>query len=90
MKLEIMALYDAKAEAYMTPFFAQTVGAAMRGLSDLVNDIGPQKGEAPSLHPEDFSLWRLGTWWDEGKIELEQAPVQVALCINLKRERTDA
>lgn len=83
MKLEILALYDAKVEAFMTPFFAQSVGAAMRSLSDLVNGQGD---EAPRLHPEDFSLFRFGTWWDEGKLELEPAPVQVALCQNLKRE----
>lgn len=83
MKLEIMALYDAKVEAFMQPFFAQSVGAAVRSLSDLVNGRG---GEAPSLHPEDFSLFRFGSWWDEGTFELEKAPVQVALCLNLKQE----
>lgn len=86
MKLEILALYDSKSEAFMTPFFAQSVGAAVRSLSDLVNNRGEQRNEAPALHPEDFSLFRLGTWWDEGKIELERAPVQVALCVNLKSE----
>lgn len=83
MKLEMMALYDVKVDAFMTPFFAQSVGAAMRSLADLVNGKG---GEAPALHPEDFSLWRFGTWYEDGKLELEPAPVQVALCVNLKRE----
>ena len=37
MKLEMLALYDAKVEAFMSPFFAQSVGAAVRELSDMVN-----------------------------------------------------
>lgn len=86
MRLEIMALWDAKAESYMTPFFAQSVGAAVRQLSDLVNDRGQQRGEMPALHPEDFSLWRFGTWWPDGKFEMENAPVMVAACQNLKTE----
>jgi len=83
MKLEMMALYDAKVEAFMSPFFAQSVGAAVRSLSDLVNGSGE---EAPAKHPEDFSLFRFGVWSDDGVMELERAPVQVCLCINLKRE----
>lgn len=83
MKLEMLALYDAKVGAYMTPFFAQSVGAAVRSLSDLVNGPGD---EAPKLHPEDFSLFKFGTWFEEGVLTLETAPVEVARCINLKRE----
>lgn len=80
MKLVLMALYDAKIGLWLTPFFAQSVGAAVRQLSDIVNG----SGDPPAKHPEDFSLWEFGTFDPEGRITVLEAPKQVALCVNLK------
>lgn len=80
MKMEIMALRDSKLDAFIQPFFAQTIGSAMRAVADMVNGRGD---EPPSRHPEDFSLWHLGTWDDVGVFELE-APSKVADCDNLR------
>lgn len=61
MKLEMLAVKDEALEAYMRPFFAQSVGQAQRMFVDEVNN--PQ-GEMHK-HPNDYSLYHLGTWDDE-------------------------
>jgi hypothetical protein len=44
----------------MQPFFAPTVGSALRSLTDAVND---QKHEF-SRHSMDYQLFKLGSWDD--------------------------
>lgn len=82
MKLEMLALYDDKIGEFMTPFFAQSVGAAVRSLDDLVNGHGE---EAPTKHPNDFRLFRLGSFDSNGAV-FEPAMVIVCECGDLKRK----
>lgn len=85
MKLAMLALYDRKVEEFMTPFFAQTTGAAVRSLSDLVNGRGQERGqETPAVHPEDFSLYQFGWWVSGGVFDLLTKPELVCECANLK------
>lgn len=58
MKLQIFAIRDFKAEAYNTPFFFTTQGQALRAFQDLVTD----KQSTVSMHPEDFSIYLVGTF----------------------------
>lgn len=81
MKLFMLALWDVKVDAYMTPFFAQSVGAATRSLADLVNGNGE---DPPRRHPEDFSLHLFGTWDTDGYFELLKQPQRVCEAANLK------
>jgi len=53
-------VHDVKAEAYMPPFFAPTVGMAHRMFEDACKDENSQF----SKHPEDFRLFEIGTWDD--------------------------
>lgn len=64
--LRSYSIKDEKSSSFNTPFFALSDGVAIRQFMDLCND-------AQSLvfkHPEDFSLWFLGTF-DEVSGELK-------------------
>lgn len=60
MKHNVFCIYDSKAQAFLTPFFLPTVGMAVRVFSDCVNSDDHQFGK----HPEDYTLFHLGTWDD--------------------------
>lgn len=60
MKLEMMAVKDRALDAFMRPFFAQTVNQAIRMFQDEINN--PQ-GDM-FKHVDDHDLWHLGTWDD--------------------------
>jgi hypothetical protein len=85
MKLVMLALFDVKVSGFMTPFFAQSTGAAVRSLSDLVNGRDRTQPDAPPvMHPEDFRLFVFGEWDDVGRLVLADTPQLVAECVNLK------
>lgn len=52
---------DDKAEAFGEPFFAPATGIAIRSFTDEANGRGSQRS-AVAAHPEDFSLFELGTY----------------------------
>lgn len=54
----IFAVYDAKAAAFLRPFFERSVGTATRAFEVVVKDETHQFG----MHPEDYSLHQLGEW----------------------------
>ena len=56
--MKMFTVYDSKAEAYMLPFFAKSTGEALRSFSDTCQD----KNHIFAKHPEDFTLFELGTW----------------------------
>jgi len=56
MDLLAFSVYDAKAEAYLRPFFAESKGLAVRSFADAVND--PQSGMFK--HPADYTLFLVG------------------------------
>lgn len=56
----VFAIYDQKANAYLTPFFLPTAAMAVRVFSDCVNSDDHQFGK----HPNDYTLWHLGTFDD--------------------------
>ena len=58
MKIEIFAIHDSKAEAYMQPFFTQATGVAIREFTKLSNDETHPIGQ----NPTDYTLFYLGTW----------------------------
>ena len=60
MLLNIYTIYDSAAVAYMRPFFQQSDGQAMRSFSDIALDADHEIGK----HPEDYSLFRIGTYND--------------------------
>lgn len=82
MKLQVMAAYDKKAKAFANPWFAPQVAVAVRSFADAANTPDHQVCK----HPEDFSLYLLGTFDDEfGTFNLTSTPTVVAEAINLKK-----
>jgi len=65
MNHRIFVIFDSKARAYLPPFFMPEAGQATRLFSDMVND----GSHAFSKHPEDYTLFEIGTFDDrEGKL----------------------
>ncbi len=74
----VYTIYDSKAEAYMTPFFVDKDGQALRDFQDVV-----QNPETPfAKHPEDYTLFKIGTY-DPNTAQLKplETPVSMGLAI---------
>ena len=59
-KRQVFSIYDSKAEAHLQPFFMDTVGMATRAVQDCLSDPEHQFNR----HPEDYTLFHLGTFDD--------------------------
>lgn len=82
MKHEIFTVYDIKTEAYLPPFYMPTKGAAIRAIMDTLDDPNHQF----SKHPEDFTLFHIGTF-DDVDANLVSLKVHVPLgtCLELRQ-----
>lgn len=58
----VFGVRDTKAQAFMQPFFSNSVGAAIRAFGDAIADEKSPLGK----HPADYILYQLGTFDDEG------------------------
>lgn len=58
MELECFTVWDAKAKAYIQPFWAMNEQVAQRMFATAVND--PQHDF--NIHAEDYSLFKLGAF----------------------------
>lgn len=57
----VCAVWDEKIQSFMRPFFAPRVGGAVRAFTDEVQRAGSEM----NMHPEDYTLFELGSWNDE-------------------------
>lgn len=65
MTLQVFAIRDTKAEAYMRPFFTQTKGLALRSFIEIAKD----KEHPIGKYPGDYHLFRIAEYDDNtGKI----------------------
>lgn len=71
MTNHVFAVFDAKAEAYLPPFTTSTFGIAERLFTDMVNEPGQQFNR----HPEDYTLYLIGTY-DSHTAELQTAALK--------------
>ena len=71
MEQQIIAIRDKALEAFMRPFFAPAIQAAVRSFQDEV-----QRPESEmAKHPGDYSLWHFGTFNDSnGAFALFETP----------------
>lgn len=82
MLYTVCAVFDKAAECFGRPFFAGSVGLAVRGFSDEVNRRSPDN--PMSQHPADFVLYHLGSFNDaEGTFELFPRPERLQLGTNV-------
>ena len=61
MKMNIYTIYDTKMETYNQPHFMDNDATAIRQFTDMAND----EKISISKHPEDYSLWKIGSWTSE-------------------------
>lgn len=75
---KIYCVYDAKAEAYLQPFFCDSKGLAIRGFTDEVN-----KPTSPfNKWAADFTLFELGSFDDSSaKFLLHSTPISVGVAL---------
>lgn len=79
MLLQIFAVYDSKVEAYMSPFFMQSRGQAIRAFCDTAEDSSSQIGK----HPADFTLFHLGEY-DDSNASFSLVPTPISLGVALE------
>lgn len=71
MILEMMAVYDTKARAFLAPIFVRSVEVAQRAVADAVNDPKHEWHR----HASDFVLFGFGAFADDqGTFSLLQEP----------------
>lgn len=82
MEHKIYSIFDSAVSAYLQPFCAQTKGHAIRLFTDSVND----ESSMFNKHPDDYTLFELGSWTDDdAKYTLHAAPISVGVAIEFKR-----
>ena len=73
MRLNVYCVFDRASGIYDRPWCANSDGAATRSFTDICSDADHPIGK----HPEDYTLFRIGTWSDD-KGELRgEAPEKV-------------
>lgn len=72
----VYSVFDAKADAFMQPFFTHTDGLAIRSFSDAL--ASPDSNL--SRHREDYSLFKLGEFDDSrGVLESLDSPQRLIM-----------
>lgn len=81
MELNIYAIYDSAAAAFVQPFMMHNDGLAIRAFQDNVN---AKEENNISKHPEQFTLFKLGQFDDKSaKYTLEDSPKSLAIGVEL-------
>jgi hypothetical protein len=86
MKLNVYTVYDQAANAYMNPFFMHNDGLAVRAFQDNVNSKEPNN---VSLHPDQFTLFRIGEFDDQSAVITYQEPKSLGNGLHLKNPDTE-
>lgn len=80
MILNVYAIHDAAINAYSQPFYSHTNGSALRAFSDHVNDAN----SGPNKHPQDYSLFHLGTFDDQTGALSPATPTRIGTATEYK------
>lgn len=75
MKLKMFTIYDHQTRVYFSPLMLRSIGEAVRGFTELANDLSSNIGK----YPDVFSLYELGEFDDEsGEFLVLQPPLLIA------------
>jgi len=87
VKLEVFSIFDSKAEAFIQPWYSQTIGTALRSFEQAVN----KEGHDFHKFSGDYCLFHLGAF-DQTKGVFNQltSPVNLGLALNFKKDIPDA
>lgn len=72
MQINIYTVYDAKARAFMTPFFMSNDAMAERAFYDMMTD----ERQAWHKHKEDYALYLVGNY-DDQNAQIESDVIQL-------------
>lgn len=86
MKQDVFSIYDHKAKAYSQPFHMVNEALAIRAFTANVNN--PES--AISTNPEDFTLYKLGSFDDNSGIFDSMEPQPIIKAIQVKEEQIAA
>jgi len=76
------SVYDAKAKAFMQPWFLPTEELALRAFGDCVKDPEHNFGR----HPEDYILHQVGAWCpSNGTLTCPDAPMVIATGLSIAK-----
>lgn len=79
MKWIAVSCFDTKMGSFQRPYFAPTVGAAIRAFGDEV--VNPESPMAK--HPEDYQLFQVGAFLDDsGVFEMQSPPHQISKALD--------
>lgn len=85
VKLNIYAIRDTKAEAYLLPFFERTNQTALRVVEKAIDTDANFNAYA-----EDYGLWLLGTWDDANGCVKGEVPLHLANLVDIRDSREKA
>lgn len=78
---QIFTVYDAATEAFLQPFFAPTVGAALRIFGEACDDPNHQFVK----HAGDYTLFHIGVYDDaSAAIDALMAPLKLGSALELR------
>ncbi len=81
MMTELFCVLDAAASRFVDPFCAPTVDAALRGFKEAVMTDGHQFAK----FPEDYSLWKVGSFDPETGLLVGIVGVKIAMATDFTR-----
>ena len=85
MQLQMYAIYDNAAGAYLTPFFTHNEQLAMRSFQDAC--LNPDT--AYFRHPQDFHMFHMGQFDDaSGVFELNHTPNRIVSALELRANQS--
>lgn len=86
MLAKVFTVFDSKAVAYMSPFIEASTGTGIRRFSDEVNNTSNSRS-ALVAHPEDFTLFEIGTWDEIAGVVLPyEAKISRGVGVDYRRE----
>jgi len=81
---KVFTVHDSPAAAFLPPFYFATVGMAIRAFTDSVNDPGHQFAK----HPNDYTLFALGTYDDSnGQFDLMATPEPIGKAVEFMGDK---
>lgn len=81
MDLIILCIFDSKANAFLTPFFAQTTETGIRDFRTACNDSNSNFYK----HPDDFTIFEIGSFSQQtAEINVLAQPISHGLAITYK------
>ncbi len=83
MKLQVFSIFDSKAEAFIQPWYSQTVGTAIRSFEQAVN----QSDHDFYKFSGDYTLFHLGDFDQaKGLFDMKATPVNLGLAVTFIKD----